>query len=178
MFNGIQKYFNKVLTTTPNYYLFKLLEKLILEYIGRMNELGTIRLKSGIGDIVNLIIRVGLYRVADLLARCPQICLAVNRVEDKIGDIFTEAGGREDWDGVEWVLEAEKRGELGRWLLESGRLGGRFASCLVVEISFILQVQSKPFHSRLLQNIANVLDATRQSVNEFEIRSLQANPKY
>lgn len=79
-------------------------------YVGRINELGAIRLESYIGGIVNQIVRVELYRVFELVARCPKICQAVNRVEDKVGDIFTEAGGGDDWDGVEWVwrLRREK----------------------------------------------------------------------
>ena len=78
-----RKVFNKLLNTRASY-LSKLLEKR-RRYVRRISELGVIKLESDVAGIMDVVVRDGLSGVRDALARCSQICLAVNMEENKVG---------------------------------------------------------------------------------------------
>ena len=54
-------------------------------YTRRINELGAIKLDRDVAGVVDVLLRGWLYGVWDALARCSQICLAVNIEENEVG---------------------------------------------------------------------------------------------
>ncbi|PUU80220.1 hypothetical protein B9Z19DRAFT_1107177 [Tuber borchii] len=81
-------------------YLSKYFCEADLGYAVRISELGVIRIESSFVGVVDVIIRGELYGVGDALAKCSQICLAVNLEEDKVEYLLTEAGGGGEDGGV------------------------------------------------------------------------------
>lgn len=79
------KVFDKLLNTMANY-LSRPLAKRIWGYAGRISELGAIRLESGVGGAVDVVVKGGLYGIRGALTRCLKICLAANIMEeDEVG---------------------------------------------------------------------------------------------
>lgn len=101
--------YNKLLTVTVGH-LARTLEKRILSYYGRVNELGAIRLERDVAGIVAAAVKGGRYELRDLFARSVQMTLVMNMEEDEWEEISKLGGPQlERETGVSWKLDAEER---------------------------------------------------------------------
>ena len=101
--------YDKLLTVTVNH-LARTLEKRILSYYGRVNELGAVRLERDVAGIVSAAAKGGRYELRDLFARCVQMTLVMNMEEDEWEEISKMSGAQlERETGVSWKLDAEDR---------------------------------------------------------------------
>jgi hypothetical protein len=101
--------YDKLITVTVNH-LARTLEKRILSYYGRVNELGAVRLERDVAGIVSAAAKGGRYELRDLFARCVQMTLVMNMEEDEWEEISKMGGAQlERETGVSWRLDAEDR---------------------------------------------------------------------
>jgi hypothetical protein len=101
--------YDKLLAVTVNH-LARTLEKRILSYYGRVNELGAVRLERDVAGIVSAAARGGRYELRDYFARCVQMTLVMNMEEDEWEEISKMSGAQlERETGVSWKLDAEDR---------------------------------------------------------------------
>ncbi|GAB7323378.1 hypothetical protein MBLNU13_g05838t1 [Cladosporium sp. NU13] len=101
--------YDKLLTVTVAH-LARTLEKRILSYYGRVNELGAIKLERDIAGIVSAAAKGGRYELRDLFARSVQMTLIMNMEEDEWEEISKMNGPQlERETGVSWKLDADER---------------------------------------------------------------------
>jgi hypothetical protein len=101
--------YDKLLTVTVAH-LARTLEKRILSYYGRVNELGAVKLERGIAGIVSAAAKGGRYELRDLFARSVQMTLIMNMEEDEWEEISKMNGPQlERETGVSWKLDADER---------------------------------------------------------------------
>lgn len=101
--------YDKLLTVTVAH-LARTLEKRILSYYGRVNELGAIKLERDIAGIVSAAAKGGRYELRDLFARSVQMTLIMNMEEDEWEEILKMNGPQlERETGVRWKLDADER---------------------------------------------------------------------
>lgn len=101
--------YDKLLTVTVAH-LARTLEKRILSYYGRVNELGAIKLERDIAGIVSAAAKGGRYELRDLFARSVQMTLIMNMEEDEWEEISKLNGPQlERETGVSWKLDADER---------------------------------------------------------------------
>jgi len=101
--------YDKLLTVTVAH-LARTLEKRILSYYGRVNELGAIKLERDIAGIVSAAAKGGRYELRDLFARSVQMTLIMNMEEDEWEEISKMNGPQlERETGVSWKLNADER---------------------------------------------------------------------
>lgn len=101
--------YDKLLTVTVAH-LARTLEKRILSYYGRVNELGAIKLERDIAGIVSAAARGGRYELRDLFARSVQMTLIMNMEEDEWEEISKMNGPQlERETGVSWKLDSDER---------------------------------------------------------------------
>ncbi|KAK7418986.1 Golgi transport complex subunit 4 [Neonectria magnoliae] len=85
-------------------YLSKLWEKRILNYSGRTNAFGAIRIERDFSGMVDTVSR-GDYSVKDVFARVLQLLMVAN-MEDEEWDELMALEGK---DGIDWVLTEDER---------------------------------------------------------------------
>lgn len=101
--------YDKLLTVTVAH-LARTLEKRILSYYGRVNELGAVKLERDIAGIVSAAAKGGRYELRDLFARSVQMTLVMNMEEDEWEEISKMNGPQlERETGVSWKLDADER---------------------------------------------------------------------
>jgi hypothetical protein len=101
--------YDKLLTVTVAH-LARTLEKRILSYYGRVNELGAVKLERDIAGIVSAAAKGGRYELRDLFARSVQMTLIMNMEEDEWEEISKMNGPQlERETGVSWKLDADER---------------------------------------------------------------------
>jgi hypothetical protein len=98
--------FDRVIASTCNHFS-KILEKKILTYNGRINELGAIHLERDVAAVINTIARGGKYGLRDQFLRCTQICMILNMDDDEWEELkHDESDGT---SGIDWKLDADER---------------------------------------------------------------------
>lgn len=101
--------YDKLLTVTVGH-LARALEKRILSYYGRVNELGAVRLERDVAGIISAAVKGGRYELRDLFARSVQMTLVMNMEEDEWEEISRLSGPQlERETGVSWKLDADER---------------------------------------------------------------------
>ena len=101
--------YDKLLTVTVAH-LARTLEKRILSYYGRVNELGAVKLERDVAGIVSAAAKGGRYELRDLFARSVQMTLIMNMEEDEWEEISKLNGLQlERETGVSWKLDADER---------------------------------------------------------------------
>lgn len=101
--------YDKLLTVTVAH-LARTLEKRILSYYGRVNELGAVQLERDVAGIVSAAAKGGRYELRDLFARSVQMTLIMNMEEDEWEEISKLNGPQlERETGVSWKLDADER---------------------------------------------------------------------
>jgi hypothetical protein len=101
--------YDKLLTVTVAH-LARTLEKRILSYYGRVNELGAVKLERDVAGIVSAAAKGGRYELRDLFARSVQMTLIMNMEEDEWEEISKLNGPQlERETGVSWKLDADER---------------------------------------------------------------------
>lgn len=101
--------YDKLLTVTVAH-LARTLEKRILSYYSRVNELGAVKLERDIAGIVSAATKGGRYELRDLFVRSVQMTLVMNMEEDEWEEISKMNGPQlERETGVSWKLDADER---------------------------------------------------------------------